>query len=532
MASSATTILGLRKQGTGDNEDTWGTELNEDALDLIDEAHGVESIALTGDKTLTSTDYVTNEARKAVLRLTDGGLSAAPTITIPAVRKTYIVHNTTTYVVTVSCGGTDATVAAQRWALVYCDATNVYAEKLFQSEDQASYGGAYEYAFSTTTADADPGAGVLRLDNATASSATGIYVSDSEAGGADISALLLTWDDSTSTVKGFVKLQSKATPATFHIYSLSALTDNSGYVDYTVTHVAGSGAFTNAEEVLLTFSRTGDKGETGATGATGAVTAAGDGTVSAPGIAWAADTNTGFYRTATGTTAYAADGVNVATLSSTGLALATDLAVSEGGSGRSSHTAYALIAGGTTATAPQQSIASVGTAGQVLTSAGAGALPTFEDLNSGFTSGTAVTASGTSIDFTGIPSGINVIIIEFSGVSAGGGGSIEIQLGDSGGIETTSYISTVVDVDASPVVSTSTTSFVIKETGSSLSTGKGHVILTNINGNIWAASSTVSPFTASVSIQSGSKTLSGTLTSVRVLGSSSFSGGTINIKYQ
>jgi hypothetical protein len=308
MASTATTILGLRKQGTGDNEDTWGTELNDDALDLIDQAHGVESIALTGDKTLTSTDYVTNEARKAVLRLTDGGLSAAPTITIPAVQKTYIVHNTTTYVVTVSCGGTDATVAAQRWALVYCDGTNVYAQKLFQSEDQASYGGAYEYAFSTTTTDADPGAGVLRLDNATASSATGIYVSDSEAGGADISALLLTWDDSTSTVKGYVKLQSKATPATFHVYSVSALTDNAGYMDYTVTHVAGAGAFSNTEELVISFVSVGDKGDTGATGATGTVAAAGDGTVSAPGIAWALDTNTGFYRTATGATAYSADG--------------------------------------------------------------------------------------------------------------------------------------------------------------------------------------------------------------------------------
>ena len=57
----------------------------------------------------------------------------------------------------------------------------------------------------------------------------------------------------------------------------------------------------------------------------------------------------------------------------------TDVAVADGGTGRSSHTAYAVLCGGTTTTAAQQSIASVGTSGQVLTSNGAGALPTFQD---------------------------------------------------------------------------------------------------------------------------------------------------------
>lgn len=61
----------------------------------------------------------------------------------------------------------------------------------------------------------------------------------------------------------------------------------------------------------------------------------------------------------------------------------TDLSVANGGTGRSSHTAYAVICGGTSTTNPQQSIASVGTSGQVLTSNGAGALPTFQNAGSG-----------------------------------------------------------------------------------------------------------------------------------------------------
>lgn len=59
--------------------------------------------------------------------------------------------------------------------------------------------------------------------------------------------------------------------------------------------------------------------------------------------------------------------------------MANPLTVSNGGSGVSSNTAYAVLTGGTTSTNPVQSIASVGTAGQVLTSNGAGSLPTFQN---------------------------------------------------------------------------------------------------------------------------------------------------------
>lgn len=61
----------------------------------------------------------------------------------------------------------------------------------------------------------------------------------------------------------------------------------------------------------------------------------------------------------------------------------TDVPVADGGSGRSDATAYAVICGGTTSTGAHQSIAGVGTSGQVLTSNGAGALPSFQDATGG-----------------------------------------------------------------------------------------------------------------------------------------------------
>lgn len=60
------------------------------------------------------------------------------------------------------------------------------------------------------------------------------------------------------------------------------------------------------------------------------------------------------------------------------------LPVVRGGTGRATGSvAYSVICAGTTATGVQQNTAGVGTSGQVLTSNGAGALPTMEDSTSG-----------------------------------------------------------------------------------------------------------------------------------------------------
>ena len=73
------------------------------------------------------------------------------------------------------------------------------------------------------------------------------------------------------------------------------------------------------------------------------------------------------------------------------------LPVANGGTGRTTNTAYAVICGGTTAGGVEQSIASVGTSGQVLTSNGAGALPTFQAAGgSSFPAGTRMSFQQTS----------------------------------------------------------------------------------------------------------------------------------------
>jgi hypothetical protein len=60
-----------------------------------------------------------------------------------------------------------------------------------------------------------------------------------------------------------------------------------------------------------------------------------------------------------------------------------------GGTGLATATAYALLTGGTTSTGNFQQVSGTGTSGQVLTSNGAGALPTWQ-TSSGITTGKAI----------------------------------------------------------------------------------------------------------------------------------------------
>jgi len=69
--------------------------------------------------------------------------------------------------------------------------------------------------------------------------------------------------------------------------------------------------------------------------------------------------------------------------------VSTAFTVSQGGTGVSSATAYAVITGGTTSTGAFQTVSGTGTSGQVLTSNGAGALPTWQ-TSSGVTTGKAI----------------------------------------------------------------------------------------------------------------------------------------------
>ena len=136
---------------------------------------------------------------------------------------------------------------------------------------QGGFGGAtFEYEWSTDTAVSDPGAGNVKINNANLTSGTILSIDDTDATGTDIQQFLRTIDDSSSAIKGHFRMANKLNADDFVMYTISAISEETGYFQVTVSYVDGSAtSFTNGEELIMTFARTGDKGDTGFTGSKG-----------------------------------------------------------------------------------------------------------------------------------------------------------------------------------------------------------------------------------------------------------------------
>jgi len=152
------------------------------------------------------------------------------------------------------------------------------------------------------------------------------------------------------------------------------------------------------------------------------------------------------------------------------------------------------------------------------------------------TSGTAVAStSGTSIDFTSIPSWVKRITIVFNGTSTNGASQTLIQLGTGATTYTTSgYVSTSVGAASTPGVQSYTTGFGIRCDDASY-VMSGHMVITNISGNIWISSHTTRIAAGVCPLGGGSVTLGATLTAVRITtvnGTDTYDAGSINILYE
>jgi len=164
---------------------------------------------------------------------------------------------------------------------------------------------------------------------------------------------------------------------------------------------------------------------------------------------------------------------------------------------------------------------------------------TISPASTGTVSGT-ITVVG--VDFLSIPSSVKRITVMFSGVSTNGTSALQVQIGDSGGIETTSYSSNASVVagtySGAAATDTATAGFLLEYNNQAASdTVNGHLVLTNLSGNIWVGSGIIGVGTSSRTtfLFSGTKTLSDTLDRVRITtvgGTATFDAGSINIIYE
>ena len=382
--ASTYSALKIELIGTGDQSGTWGTTTNTNLGDaaLGEAITGSADVAFSSaDVTVTLTDTNASQAARN-LRLnltgTSGGARSLILGSGCQIEKLYLINNGLADAVTVkNTTGTGIAVPAGKTMFVYNNGTNVVNAVNYVAGTAAS--GANSditslTGLTTPLAVAYGGTGATTL--AAATIATQGYTTTPTAAGTTtltVSSTQLQFFTGATTQTVVLPVASTLTAGQrfeIHNNSTGSITVNSSGANLVATVLGNT---TTVFTCILT-----------------------SGTTAA---SWDADIQ-GF---------------------------TTSLSVAQGGTGATTQTAYAVLAGGTTSTGAYQSIASVGTTGQVLTSNGAGALPTFQAAGGGFATGTRMSFQQTAAP-TGwtkdTTAGINDSILRLVTGSVSSGGSV------------------------------------------------------------------------------------------------------------
>ena len=180
-----------------------------------------------------------------------------------------------------------------------------------------------------------------------------------------------------------------------------------------------------------------------------------------------------------------------------------------------------------------------GSADQALVTNGSGTL-SFADRGRMTLATAQNSTSGTSIDFTGIPSWVKRITVMFSGVSTSGTSSVQVQLGTGAGptYTTSGYLgaSQALNSGASSAGENNGSGMRLVANTAGTYFYHGAISIFNVTGNTWALSSILGQSDLPrVSWAGGSIALAAALTAVRITtvnGTDTFDAGSINILYE
>lgn len=155
--------------------------------------------------------------------------------------------------------GTVTTLAAGATATVSNSGTSAAATFNFGIPRGAEAG--IKWLYDSSTSMADPGSGDMRFNNATLSSVTAIAVS-ATGSGSDVSDFVASWDNSTSSTPAYIMIREEA-GSVAAIFSLSAVTDNTAWLQLTVAYVSGSLSLTAADPLYVVPMLVGNAGTDG-----------------------------------------------------------------------------------------------------------------------------------------------------------------------------------------------------------------------------------------------------------------------------
>lgn len=497
MASTFSDLLRLEIQASGENDSTWGGRANT-VFEMIEDAiANFKSVVLAADANyvLTTANSATDEARCMGLNFTSSlSLTATRNITVPTSTKSYLVKNGTTggqALQIKTAAGTGITIPNGKTTLVLCDGVNVIS------------GADWLNSLSLGTPLAVADGGTASTTASAARTALGLVIGTNvEAWDADLDAI---------AALGSTGIAVRSGANTWVQRALSAPA-----AGFTITNNDGAGG-------NPTFVLANDLSALEAMAGTGLVARTGSETYS--------------QRTLTGPAAGISVSNGDGAAGNPTLALTNDLSALEG----LASTGIAVRTAGDTWA--QRTIVA-GTGISVSNGDGAAGNPTISNT-AGIVLGTEqATTSGTSIDFTGIPSGVKQIIVNLIGVSVDTTTQLALQIGDSGGIENTGYTFGV-HTTSTPLTSTDAgatgASFRLMASGSGNQADKytGQLILTleNASTNTWNLSGSLvsSNATSRMDFISGSKATSAVLDRVRLTtlsGTANFDAGAVNIQYQ
>jgi len=204
------------------------------------------------------------------------------------------------------------------------------------------------------------------------------------------------------------------------------------------------------------------------------------------------------------------------------------LPVASGGTGAASITANSVVLGN--GTSAIQEVAP-GTSGNVLTSNGttwtSAAPATILTRET-----EKATTSGTSVEWTSLPSDITRITVIFNQMGAGTDVPI-VQLGDSGGYKTTGYVGVGANIDPDPSRLSVTTGLVTCQSNNGEHV-VGQMVISNVSGDTWVSSFNGVAGTIDTILGNSVVTLSGTLDRVKLttVGGATFDNGSVNIIYE